>query len=96
MPSVHSVLIIEFTTFQIEGLKSQNHMFVESSNLPGTIFPDSTFENWPYAVQALPPTVLRCCISEGLTQAESYFQEVEFSCPQGVSRRFRVSESLHG
>ena len=40
-----------------------------------------------------PTSVLRLWILEGATQAESWFQGVEFSRPWGVSRTFRARES---
>ena len=41
-----------------------------------------------------PISVLRFWTSGGLTQAESEFQGVEFSCPQGIPRKFFESTSL--
>ena len=48
----------------------------------------------PQSTRIRPISVLRFWISEDLTQAESQFQGVEFSCPWGIPRKFWVNECL--
>ena len=43
-----------------------------------------------------PISVLRFWASEALTQAESSFQGVEFSRPQGIPQKFRATKSQQG